>query len=252
MGLSVSALLTERRRAEEELRRLADELTRSNQDLEQFASIASHDLKEPLRTVSCHVGLLRTLTKGKLDARAQESLKFALDATKRMTSLIDNLLSYSRIGKQPVCSESLDLQEVLAQAVSNLKIAIEESGASVASEPLPTISGDRDQLVQLFQNLIGNSIKYHRRGEPPEVRISCAREMQHWLFDVRDNGIGMEMKHAEAIFKVFQRLHSKSEYPGHGIGLAICKKIVERCGGRIWVNSTPGVGSVFHFTLRKL
>jgi signal transduction histidine kinase len=249
--------ITERRRAEEEIkesaRKLADyakDLERSNADLQQFAYVASHDLQEPLRTVASYCQLLQRRYQGKLDQDADEFISFAVEAASRMQQLINDLLQYSRVGTRGKPLEPTDCAKAAAAALDNLKIAIEESGASVSCDPLPVVAGDPVQLIQLFQNLVGNAIKF--RGERPvAVEIRVENQGSEWLFSVRDNGIGFEPKYSERIFMIFQRLHTRDEYPGTGMGLAICKKIVERHAGRIWAESEPGVGSTFWFTLPK-
>jgi len=225
-------------------------LTRSNREMEQFAYVASHDLREPLRMVGSYVELLARRLGSKLDPECQEFIQFAREGTKRMDRLILDLLDYSRIGrtaKQP--PQQVDLNEVASQAVSILGLAIEESQAVIDIQHLPAITGFRDDLVRLFQNLIGNSLKYRHAERTPRVRIEAAREDHGWLIRVRDNGIGIHPDYLERIFGIFQRLHGREEYEGTGIGLANCKKIVELHGGRIWAESSPGMGSTFLFTL---
>ncbi len=240
--------ITEQKRIEEELEARAEELARSNAELERFAYIASHDLQEPLRMVSSYTQLLARRYKGRLDQDADEFIEYAVDGANRMQILINDLLVYSRVGTRGKDFTPTDLSLVLELTRANLQIAIEENGAIVTSDSLPTVVGDRTQLIQLFQNLIGNAIKF--RGErPPEVHLGAERRGKEWLISVRDNGIGLDAEYKERIFVVFQRLHTKEEYSGTGIGLAVCKKIVERHGGRVWVESKPGEGSTFFFTM---
>jgi signal transduction histidine kinase len=224
------------------------ELKRSNEDLEQFAYVASHDLQEPLRMINNYLQLLRQRYKDKLDTNADEFIGFALDGSKRMHQLIHDLLTYSRVGTHGKEFTPTDCEAVLADALANLKFAIEEAGAEVTHDRLPRVRGDEVQLTQLFQNLIGNAIKF--RGEAkPSIHVGAERSGSEWEFTVRDNGIGIAAQDFDRIFIVFQRLHSKEKYPGTGIGLSVCKKIVERHGGRIWVESKMGNGTTFHFTM---
>ncbi len=224
------------------------DLARSNADLQQFAYVASHDLQEPLRMITSYVQLLARRYRSKLDADADEFIAYAVDGASRMQSLINALLSYSRLETKTKEFVPVDCQAVFERVVINLKPTIEESGATVTSEPLPRVKGDPTQLAQLFQNLIGNGIKF-RGQKPPLIQVSADRNESHWLFTVRDNGIGIDPQYAERIFVIFQRLHTKAEYPGTGIGLAICKKVVERHGGAIWVESRVNEGSTFYFTI---
>jgi len=224
------------------------ELARSNAELEQFAYVATHDLQEPLRAVSSCVQLLKKRYEGRLDARADEFITHAVDGTKRMQTLINDLLAYSRITTHAKPFLPTNCELVLDEALANLTVAIGEAGAVVTRDALPTVSGDGTQLAQLFQNLVGNALKF--RGElPSKIHIRAVLKDGDWQFSVADNGIGMEPQYFERIFLVFQRLHTRKEYQGTGIGLAICKKVVERHGGRIWVKSEPRQGATFHFTI---
>jgi PAS domain S-box-containing protein len=233
--------ITERKRAENELRR-------SNEELERFAYVASHDLQEPLRMVGSYVQLLGKRYKGKLDADADEFIGFALDGALRMQRLIEDLLAYSRVGTRGAAFVSTHADTALDAALASLKLAIDESRAVVTSDPLPVVTADPGQLEHLFLNLISNALKF-RGTEPPSVHVSAARADTMWRFAVRDNGIGIAPEYFERIFVIFQRLHGRNDYPGTGIGLAIAKKIVERHGGRIWVESELGRGTTFLFTL---
>lgn len=246
--LSSGEDVTDRRRAEKELRRLADELARSNGDLQQFAYAVSHDLQEPLRVVEGYVRLLARRYKDKLDGKAGEFIGYTVEGVKRMQDLIRDLLEYSKAGTKDLNIKPVDCSFAVKKALINLQASIEEKGALVTYDDLPTIIADASQLSRLLQNLIGNAIKFHGK-ETPVVHISAARKENEWIFSVMDNGIGIDPKAAERIFVVFQRLHMREEYPGTGIGLAICKRIVERLGGRIWVESKPGEGSTFYFTV---
>ena len=231
-----------------ELARLNEQLSRSNAELAQFAYVASHDLQEPLRMVSSYTQLLSRRYKGRLDADADEFIAYAVDGANRMQTLINDLLAYSRVGTRGKEFEATDCMAAIELALVNLRAAIEESSAVVTHGPLPTVMADRIQIGQLLQNLIGNAVKYHG-AEPPRVHVSAEQKGNDWVFAVRDNGIGIDPQYAERIFVVFQRLHTREEYPGTGIGLAICKKIVERHGGRIWVESQAGTGATFYFTI---
>ncbi|MBZ5668906.1 MAG: GAF domain-containing protein [Acidobacteriia bacterium] len=240
--------ITERKQAQEALARRGEELERSNADLEQFAYVASHDLKEPLRAVISFVQLLQRRYQGKLDAQADEFIAHVVDGALRMQKLIDDLLAFSRVGIRGGEFQTVECEKALHAALQNLAVAIQESGTVVAAEALPTVQVDVAQLVLLFQNLIGNALKFDR-AQPPRICVSAQRHGAYWQLSVRDNGIGIEPRNFDRIFGVFQRLHTRQEYPGTGIGLAICKTIVERHGGKIWVESEPGKGTTFHFTL---
>jgi PAS domain S-box-containing protein len=237
-----------RKEAEANLVQKVEELNRSNADLDQFASFASHDLQEPLRMVSSYTKLLAKRYKGKLDSDADEFIGFAVDGINRMQRLIEDLLLYSRVGTGGADLLDASSEEALRQALKNLHGSIDESGALVTHDPLPIVQADQRQLTQLFQNLVGNAIKYQSPGIP-RVHISATRNDKKWMFSVKDNGLGIEPQNFEKIFVMFKRLHKREEFAGTGIGLAICKKIVERHGGRISVESQPGHGSTFHFAL---
>jgi len=240
--------VAERKEAEEALARRTEELARSNTELEQFAYIASHDLQEPLRMVAGYVQLLARRYQGKLDSDADEFITFAVDGATRMQTLIDDLLDYSRVGTRAKEFEPTDCEVTLNGALSNLEMAVEETGAVVTHDPLPRVMADEVQLGRVFQNLIGNAIKFHG-DEPPRIHVSAEEQENEWRFAVRDNAIGIKPRHHDRIFAVFNRLHGRSDYPGTGMGLAICKRIVERHGGRIWVESELGKGSTFYFTM---
>ena len=240
--------VTERNRSEQELARKVAELARSNRDLEQFAYVASHDLQEPLRMVASYTQLLAERYRGKLDESAEKYISYAVEGAQRMQALIQDLLAFSRVGRNGSGPAAIDCNAALDQALQNLQSAIQESHAVVKHDPLPIVTADRTQLVQLFQNLIGNAIKF-RGDAAPAISITAAKDTTVWTFAVVDNGIGIAPEHRDLIFVLFQRLHTRTEYAGNGIGLAICKKIVEQHGGRIWVESETGHGSVFHFTL---
>jgi PAS domain S-box-containing protein len=280
--------ITARKAAEQALADKAEELARSNRELEQFAYVASHDLQEPLRMIASYTQLLARRYRDKLDKDASEFIGYAVEGATRMQVLINDLLNYSRLGTRGKPFAPTDCDEVLTRALENLKITIEDAKATVTSSQLPEILGDGTQLTQLFQNLVSNAVKF-RGDKPPEVHVSaelksipagraspagvsCGRSLgeqapsegpnpqsaienpqsKEWVISVQDNGIGIEPQYFERIFVIFQRLHTREQYPGTGIGLAVCKKIVERHGGRIWVESSPGTGTHFYFTIPQL
>ena len=257
----ILAELAEVDRAREELADRANELARSNADLEQFAYVASHDLQEPLRKVASFCQLLEQRYGDQLDERAQSYIAFAVDGAKRMQRLIDDLLAFSRVGTRGQQFQPVDCGQVLQDVLHGLRLAIEEAGAAITYENLPTVLGDRGQLYQLLQNLIANALKFRGKASP-RIHVSAtwhaggnsaggpsAEENPTWVFAITDNGIGIDPQYADRIFVIFQRLHSRAQYSGTGIGLAICKKIVERHGGRIWVESMVGYGATFYFRL---
>jgi PAS domain S-box-containing protein len=253
--------ITARKLAEEALAKKAEELARSNRELEQFAYVASHDLQEPLRMIASYTQLLERRYHDKLDKDATEFIGYAVEGATRMQVLINDLLSYSRLGTRGKPFSLTDCNEVLARALENLRIATEDARATITQGPLPFVMADGTQLIQLFQNLLSNAIKF-RSSVAPEIHISAELQAvpnageeadlapREWLFAVKDNGIGIEPQYFERIFVIFQRLHTREQYPGTGIGLAICKKIVERHAGRIWVESVPGTSTTFFFTIR--
>lgn len=234
--------------ARQDLEHSVKELARSNAELQQFAYVASHDLQEPLRMVSSYTQLLAKRYRGRLDADADDFIGFAVDGAARMQKLIQDLLAYSRVGTRNLERQAVSMDSVLEYATDMLQLVIKDTDAAVTHESLPSIKVDERQMTQLFQNLISNAIKF-RGQEPPRIHVSATRLDGEWLFSVHDNGIGIEPQYADRIFVIFQRLHNRDDYPGTGIGLAICKKIVERHGGRIWMESEPGKGSTFFFTV---
>jgi len=246
--------ITEQKRMErelkqaEELKRIILALERSNVELEQFAYVASHDLQEPLRMMSSFTQLLAKRYQGKLDKEADEFIAYIVAGAKRMQTLINDLLAYSRVGLRGKPFEPIDSEAAFDQAATNLRVAFEEGEAEITHGPLPPLIADDSQIVELFQNLLGNAIKFHGK-EPPRIHVSAKKRRNEWVFSVRDNGIGIAPEYFDRIFVIFQRLHGGEEYSGTGVGLAICRRIVERHGGRIWVESKPGKGSTFYFTL---
>jgi len=241
--------ITGRKRAEKEREELIRELERSNRELQQFAYVSSHDLQEPLRTVTVYAQLLQKRYQGKLDEKGDKYLTYMFDAANRMSSLITDLLAFSRVGSSAEPFQPVEMESVLKDALTNLKVAIEGSGVEITHDPLPQVEGDRGQLTQLLQNLIANGLKYQKKDTAPRVSVSVERQHDEWVFGVHDNGIGIDPQFYDRIFIIFQRLHKREEFSGTGMGLAICRKIVERHGGRIWVESSPGEGSSFYFSL---
>ncbi len=239
--------VTESTRNQKELEIAVADLARSNGDLTQFAYVASHDLREPLRMITSYLQLLERRYKDKLDADAIEFINFAVDGAKRMQQLTRDLLLYARVGLSPVQYSEVDCKKALNAAVSNLKMVISEQAAVITSDPLPNIIGNLDQLEQVLQNLIENSIRF-RSEAPPKIHISAERGNSEWVFSVRDNGMGIAQEFHSRIFGLFQRLHGRGEHPGTGIGLAFCKQVIERQGGRMWLQSDPGRGSTFYFS----
>ncbi len=234
---------------ESKLKQYSSELVRSNEELEKFAYVASHDLQEPLRMVSSYTGLLANRYEDKLDDQAREFIEFAKDGTQRMQRLIKDLLEYSRVSTQGNTLIPVDCNSIYDDVINMLKLSIDECDATIRKSTLPVVSGDVSQLRQLFQNLIANAIKYREKDKLVEVDILVKQDGDHWQFSIADNGIGIDPQFYSRIFDVFQRLHTRDQYSGTGIGLAICKKIVARHGGRIWIESTSGKGSTFYFTL---
>src|SRR6202041_1992373 len=251
-GILVTAAIrdiTERKRSEEHLVKTVGELKRSNDELQQFAYVSSHDLQEPLRMVTSYTQLLAGRYKGRLDSDADEFIAFAVDGCNRMQGLIRDLLAYSRAGTNGKALHEVSVENALKEALANLRATIDQSGAVVTHDALPAIWADETQLTQVFQNLVGNAIKYHGT-EVPHVHVSATKNGgNEWTFSVRDNGLGIDPQYFDRIFIIFQRLHGRDEFEGTGIGLAICKKILERLGGRIWVESQPEKGSTFYFAL---
>jgi signal transduction histidine kinase len=242
-------LIRELKHARGELERKQDELSRSNTELEQFAYVAAHDLRAPLRIVSGFAARLQKLYQGQLPIEADQYISHIVEGAQRMQHLIDDLIEYARAGTSKKSFVPVDCNIIIEKTLDNLAFEITESGAVITADSLPTVAGDITQLIQLFQNLVGNAIKYS--SNKPRIHIYAEQKNGEWLFRVSDNGIGIDPSHFERIFEIFQRLHTRDEYSGTGIGLAICKKIVERHGGRIWLESEIGKGSTFLFSLPK-
>ncbi len=240
--------ITTRKQAEAALEVKIRELARSNAELEQFAYVASHDLQEPLRMIASYVQLLARRYQGKLDQDADDFIGFAVDGANRMQTLINDLLAYSRVDRKGRPMERVNCEHVLEFALEDLKILIEQSQATITADPLPIVIGDTGQLTEVFENLLSNGIKFHATA-PPCIHIAVADQGSDWRFSVRDNGVGIEPQYWDRIFLIFERLHDRTTYSGTGIGLAITKKIIERHGGRIWLQSEPGFGTEFYFTL---
>jgi len=244
----IMADITDRKEVEKELARRADDLVRSNKELEQFAFVASHDLKEPLRKISGYAELIQSRYHDKLDEKGERFLSYLQDGVKRMDAIIGDLLTYSRAGRGGEVREAVDMADIVKDVLEDLEKALEDVHAKVTVNGLPPVYVNRTQIRQVIQNLVANAIKFHGEAAP-EIVISAEKAKEYWRFSVKDNGIGMEQQYFERIFEIFQRLHTRTEYPGTGIGLAICKKIVEQHGGKIWAESTVGAGSTFFFTL---
>jgi light-regulated signal transduction histidine kinase (bacteriophytochrome) len=250
---SVEVLYPPRKWDEPETKILTmDELVRSNRELEQFAFAVSHDLQEPLKLISLYLQFLNRKYKGRLDDKENENMSSILDKSERMQKLIQSMLDYARVGNGNLQFTKFDSNVALTQAIENLKVTIEENSAKIRCEDCPVIMGDGIRLTQLFQNLINNAIKFHKKGELPYIRISVKQKENQWLFSVEDNGIGVEREHIQDIFQILKRLHPQSEYAGTGIGLALCKRIVESHGGNIWVESEIGKGTTVYFNIPKI
>ena len=250
-GFICAKIISRQKKAEEELLKVTRELRSSNAELEQFARITSHDLREPLLAISGFVKLLKRRYRGKLDAKADEFIDFTIEGTSRMEKLLSDLLEYSRIGSKKKPYRELALGSLLDQALQNLKSNIDASGAEIKAHDLPSIWVDDTLIIQLFQNLVGNAIKFSG-NKAPVIEIFSEKREKDWVISIRDNGIGIDPQYADQIFIIFNRLHRENEYLGTGLGLAICKKIMERHGGDIWVDSVPGKGSTFSFSLPEM
>lgn len=248
MNLNLQGEIEHRRLTEQALKETTVKLTSSNADLQRFAYVASHDLQEPLRAVAGFVTLIANKHRGTLDEESEGWITHAVEGSQRMRNLINDLLAYARVESRGKALESMDVGRAFEQAKRDLRVLIEESNAEVTSSELPTLEGDEGQITQVFQNLLGNAIKF-KGDKKPVVHVDATKQNDEWLFSIKDNGIGFEPEHVDRIFVIFQRLHGREEYKGTGIGLALCKKIVERHGGRIWAESAKGAGSTFYFTI---
>lgn len=247
-ALQEKRLRFERRDADEKLARKVEQLARSNRDLEQFAYVASHDLQEPLRMVSAYTQLLGERYRGKLDEQADKYIHYSIDGATRMQDLIHDLLRFSRVGREEMIFQATDCNIVVRQAINNLQVSVNETASTVTCKHLPVLMANGPQLEQVFQNLISNAIKF-RDGAIPFIEVSAESKDGSWIFSVSDNGIGIAPEHADVIFSIFQRLHTRTEYSGNGIGLSICKKIIEQHGGKIWLGNHSGPGSTFNFSI---
>jgi PAS domain S-box-containing protein len=252
--LAISRDITERKKSEEKLKELLEKLSTSNEELEQFAYITSHDLQEPLRTIANFTQLLQRRYKGKFDPDADEFMEYIVDASVRMKEMIHDLLEYSRVSTSKEEFKPLNLNKVLVDVLNDLKYTIKENNAEIIHDELPTVMGDYDQISRVFLNFINNAIKFKKDEEPPKIKISAVKDEKRneYIISVKDNGIGMDKQYLERIFIIFQRLHTIAEYKGSGIGLAITKKIIEKHGGRVWAESKLGSGSTFNFTLKPV
>lgn len=250
--LAILRDVTELRKLSNQLKLNIEELRRSNSELEKFAYIASHDLQEPLRMISGYTQLLLKRYSDKLGKEGKQYIDFAVDGAKRMQSLINDLLTYSKLNSKRTPTPELDINSLMRQVLSNLSVAIEESKATLKIENLPAVTADPVQMIQLFQNLIGNALKFGKTGVPNEIAVSATgAKKQGWIFSIKDKGIGIKKESAEKVFEIFHRLNSSDSHPGTGVGLAICKKIVENHRGEIWLESEPGQGTTFFFTLNN-
>ena len=248
-AVAVNRDITDKLQIEESLRQRTHALEARNEDLAQFAYAASHDLQEPLRMITSYLQLLAHRYEGQLDKDADEFIGYAVDGANRMRQLINDLLTYSRIGRKDQVFSQVSLEKILQQTLLNLELSIQETQAIITHDPLPTVLADKSQMLQLFQNLLSNAIKFKKVAEPPLIHLSARQEEKNWVIKISDNGIGMEPNQMTKIFVVFHRLHSHQDYPGTGMGLAICKKIIQNHTGKIWAESAPGSGSTFSFTL---